>query len=296
MLFGHFLEKVRRLLDHAQVRADGDLIHVGKAETLERLAHPLGHALGAELPHERRRERDVYGSVALDGLNGLEDLALVRDGAERAADHALAAGRALGIINVGAAEPVGMDAVHAAGLAARPLEAHDGVELALFQAAPAADALIRIDVGLTVLPRDGLPRADRHARMLQAALAHVRDLHDVVRAAVARELDDVDERFFVVDLRVERLFHAVGQQRKLRKLAQRQPHGQPQPLADDGALEEQAVPVGADLTGDDLERQLFEPLCVIAALIGHSGDLREYFVTDTDFSGFNAAHRVLLWE
>lgn len=187
-----------------------------------------------------------------------------------------------------------MDAVHAAGLAARPLETHDGVELALFQAASAADALIRVDVGLAVLPRDGLPRADRHARMLQTALAHIRDLHNVVRAAVACELDDVDERFFVVDLRVERLLHAVREQGKLRKLAQRQPHGQPQPLADDGALEKQTVPVGPDLTGDDLERQLFEPLCVIAALIGHSGDLREYFVTDTYFSGFNAAHRVLL--
>ena len=102
-----------------------------------------------------------------------------------------------------------MDAVHAAGLAARALETHDGVELALFQAAPAADALIRVDVGLTVLPRDGLPRADGHARVLQTALAYVRDLHNVVRAAVARELDDVDERLFVIDIRVERLFHAV---------------------------------------------------------------------------------------
>ena len=209
VLFGHFLQKVRRLLDHAQVCTDGDLVYVGKAQTLERLAHPLGHALGAELPHERRRERHVHGGVAFDGLNGLEDLALVRDRTERAADHALAAGGALGVVDVGAAEPVGMDAVHAAGLAARALETHDGVELALFQAAPAADALIRVDVGLTVLPRDGLPRADGHARVLQTALAYVRDLHNVVRAAVARELDDVDERLFVIDIRVERLFHAV---------------------------------------------------------------------------------------
>ena len=80
----------------------------------------------------------------------------------------------------------------------------------------------------------------------------------------------------------------------LRHRPQRQPHGQPQPFADDGAFEKQTVPVGADLTGDDLERQLFEPLCVVAALISHSGDLCEYFVTDTDFSGFNAAHIALL--
>ena len=209
VLVGHFLKKVCRLLDHTQVCTDGDLIHVGKAEALERLAHPFRHALGAELPHERRRERNIHGGVALDGLNGLEDLALVRDRTERAADHALAAGGALGVVDVGAAEPVGMDAVHAAGLAARALKTHDGVELALLQAAPAADALIRVDVGLTVLPCDGLPRADRHTRMLQTALAYVRDLHNVVRAAVARELDDVDERLFVIDIRVERLFHAV---------------------------------------------------------------------------------------
>ena len=294
VLFGHFLEKVRRLLDHAQVRADGDLIHVGKAETLECPAHPLRHALGAELPHERRRERDVHGGVALDGLNGLEDLALVRDRAERAADHALAAGGALGVVDVGAAESVGMDAVHAAGLAARALKTHDGVELALLQAAPAADALVGVDVRLAVLPRDGLPRADRHARMLQAALAHVRDLHDVVGAFVAGEFDDIDERLFVVDLRIECFFHTVRQQRKLRKLAQRQSHSQPQPFADDGALEKQTVPVCTDLTGDDLERQLFEPLGIIAALVGETCDLREHFVTDTYLSGFNAAHIALL--
>ena len=294
VLIRHFLEKVRRLLDHAQVRADGDLIHVGKAEPLERPAHPLRHALGTELSHERRRERNIHGGVALDGLNGLEDLALVRDRAERAADHALSAGGALGVVDVGAAEPVGMDAVHAAGLAARALEAHDGVELALLQAAPAADALIGVNVGLTVLPCNGLPRADRHARMLQAALAHVRDLHNVVRAAVARELDDVDERLFVVDLRIERFFHTVRQQRKLRKLAQRQSHSQPQPFADDGTLEKQTVPVCTDLTGDDLERQLFEPLGIIAALVGKACDLREHFVTDTYLSGFNAAHIALL--
>ena len=187
-----------------------------------------------------------------------------------------------------------MDAVHAAGLAARALEAHDGVELALLEAASAADALVGVDVRLPVDARDGLPRADRHARMLQTALAHVRDLHDVVRAPVARELDDVDERLFVVDLRIERFFHAVGQQRKLRKLAQRQPHGQPQPFADHGALEKETVPVCADLTGDDLERKLFEPLGIIAALVGETCDLRKYFVTDTDFSGFNAAHIALL--
>ena len=294
VLFGHFLQKVRRLLDHAQVCTDGDLVYVGKAQTLERLAHPLGHALGAELPHERRRERHVHGRVAFDGLNGLEDLALVRDRTERAADHALAAGGALGVVDVGAAEPVGMDAVHAAGLAARALEAHDGVELALLEAASAADALILVDVRLPVDARDGLPRADRHARMLQTALAHVRDLHDVVGAFVAGEFDDVDERLFVVDLRIKRFFHTVRQQRKLRKLAQRQSHSQPQPFADDGTLEKQTVPVCTDLTGDDLERQLFEPLGIIAALVGETCDLREHFVTDTYLSGFNAAHIALL--
>lgn len=117
-----------------------------------------GTPSGPNCPTNAGRERHVHGGVAFDGLNGLEDLALVRDRTERAADHALAAGGALGVVDVGAAEPVGMDAVHAAGLAARALETHDGVELALFQAAPAADALIRVDVGLTVLPRDGLPR------------------------------------------------------------------------------------------------------------------------------------------
>ena len=267
--------------------------HMGAEDDLRDLVR-RAHALGAELPHERRRERHVNRRIALDGLNGLEDLALVRDRAERAADHALAAGGALGVVDVGAAEPVGMDAVHAAGLAAWALKTHDGVELALLEAAPAADALIGVDVRLAVLPRDGLPRADRHARMLQTALAHVRDLHDVVGAFVAGEFDDIDERLFVVDLRIKRFFHTVGQQRKLRKLAQRQSHSQPQPFADDGTLEKQTVPVCTDLTGDDLERQLFEPLGIIAALVGETCDLREYFVTDTYLSGFNAAHIALL--
>ncbi len=75
----------------------------------------------AELAHKRRRHGGDDAVALVDGLDDLEDLAFVRNGAKRAVYKAHAAGYALVVIDLGAAELVGADGVHAAGLGAGAL-------------------------------------------------------------------------------------------------------------------------------------------------------------------------------
>ena len=53
--------------------------------------------------------------AALDGLDQLEDLALIDDGAEGAVDQAHAAGYALVVVDLGTAVFIRVDGIHAAG-------------------------------------------------------------------------------------------------------------------------------------------------------------------------------------
>ena len=62
----------------------------------------------------------------LDGLDKLEDLPLVRDGAKGAAHQAHPAGDALFLVDGGLAVGVGADGVHPAGGGAGPLQLDDG--------------------------------------------------------------------------------------------------------------------------------------------------------------------------
>ena len=102
----------------------------------------------AELSDERRRDgRDDLMAV-LDGVDRLEDLALVDDGAERTVDQAHAAGDALVVVDLRAAVLVGMDGIHAAAGCARALQLVDGVVRAGLHAASALDALVLIDLAL----------------------------------------------------------------------------------------------------------------------------------------------------
>ena len=64
--------------------------------------------------------------TALDGLDQLEDLALVDDSAERAVDKAHTAGNALIVIDLGTAVLVRVDRAHAAGGGAGTLGLDDG--------------------------------------------------------------------------------------------------------------------------------------------------------------------------
>ena len=81
---------------------------------------------GAELADKRRRYDGNDAVSAVDGMDKLEDLAFVRDGAEGTVYQAHAAGYALVVIDLGAAVFIRADGVHAAGFGAGPLHFQNG--------------------------------------------------------------------------------------------------------------------------------------------------------------------------
>ena len=168
---GDVIEEVVRLLDGAEVRADGYLYGIGEAEYSHGLLELAGGGLLAELADKGRGDAGDYLVALVYGLDELEYLALVRDGREGAVDEAHAAGYALVVIYFGAALLIGADCVHAAGLGTGALDAADGVVGALREAAAAFDAFGLVD-GALAIPADnnGALGANVHAGVAQAAL------------------------------------------------------------------------------------------------------------------------------
>src|SRR5699024_7711343 len=135
----------------------------------------FGGQLVAELSHKGRGHDGDDLIALLHGVDQLEDLALVHDGAEGAADQTHAAGDTLVIVDLGPAVLVGADGVHAAGHGAGPVQLDDGVVGAGVGAFAALDALVLVDDALAVFKGDSALGADLLAGPAQAALAQVAD-------------------------------------------------------------------------------------------------------------------------
>ena len=292
-LLRHLPDEVLRLLGGAQVGADGHLEDIGEAQGLHGGAELAGGDLGAELAHEGGGHGGVYPLAGLDGPDDLENLGLVGDGAEGAVHQAHAAGDALLRVDIRLAVGVGADGVHAAGHGAGPLLDDDGLVGAHVGAPAALDALVLVDVGAAVVPiqLDGVLGAHLLTGVGQAALAALGDQHLLLRAAVAGELDHVDQRRGVVGLRPVGGLNIVGEGGVLRRAAAGQAHGQAQPLAHDGPLQKHVVAevahlAGNDLVGERLDALVHRPLGVV----GHAGHLAEDPVANLLNTGFYASH------
>ena len=172
-LAGDLLDKVLRLIDGAQVGADRNLRHIGKAQQLHRSLEPLRGDLRAELADKGGGDCGVDPVAVLDRVDQLEDLALVRDGAERAVDNAHPAGDALVIIDGRTAQLIAVNRVHAAGGGAGALLLDDGMVGAGLNAAAALDAFGLVDHALAVDNRDRTLGANLFAGVRKAALTAV---------------------------------------------------------------------------------------------------------------------------
>ena len=276
LLLRHVADELLRLLHRAQVGAHSHFLQTLEAQNLHGGENLAGGGLVAELAPEGGGDDGDDLVAPLDGMDELEKLALVHDGAEGAVHQAHAAADALIVVDLGAAVLVAADGVHAAGLGARALEADDGLVRAALLALAALDALGLVDVGLAMLKVHGLLGADGGAVVGKAALAGVGHLQMGGRAGVAGKLDDVDQRRLIILLGDGALLHAVGDHGMLLHIAQGQAHGQADALAHDGALQENGVPLLAHLAGDDLIGQLLHALGVVAAFVGHTGHLGEH--------------------
>ena len=132
--------------------------------------------------------------------------------------------------------------------------------------------------------------------MLNAALAAVGDLDEIIRTAVAGKLDDVYKRRLVIFLGNDGLLDAVGDVIVLAELAHRQTHREAQPFADYGTLNQKIVPERAYLirvARTYFIRQLLELFCVVSALICHARDLRKNLVPYSCFAGLQSSHWVV---
>src|SRR5699024_1986594 len=108
-------------------------------------------------------------------------------------------GDALVVVDLGPAQLIGLDGVHAAGGGAGALDLADGPVGALVEALAALDALALGDVAVLVLVEiNGVLGADVHAGVGDAALAAVRDTDLLGRAGIAGKGDDIDQRLFKI--------------------------------------------------------------------------------------------------
>ena len=275
----------------AQVRADGHLHRVGKAQNAHGLAELCRGGLLAELVDKGGSHNGDDLCAGLDGLNELEDLALVGDGAKGAVDQTHTAGDAFIVVDLGAAHLVGADGIHAAGLGAGALNAADSVVGALVQAFAALDALALVNAALAVPDDDGALGADRLTGVGEAALAVGGDPDLLGRAGVAGKLDDVDQGRLIVFFRDVGLLNAVAGRAVLLGRTQGQAAGKPKPLGDDGSLQENIAPVFGYLAGDDLIGY-FINAGVVSPFIGQTGDFFKNAFADivdyaVDTSHFN---------
>lgn len=212
-------------------------------------------------------------------MDDLENLALVGDGTKWTADQALATGDALIVVDLCMPFLVRADGIHAAGGLAGALQFDDGVIGTYFDAAAAFNALIVVDFTAPVSAVDGLFGTYLPTWVLQTVLTCIRNGDAIAGTGVAGVSDDVDQRRIIIFFGNGGLLNAVGDGDKVLDGPQRQADGQPKPLADDGALQKNTVPIACLVAGNDAVGEL-DDTGVVAALVGEAGDLLEHAPAD----------------
>ena len=289
LVLRHLAQKVFGLFNGAKVGAHGHLGHVVKAQQLHGRAQLFHCHLWAKLPHKGGGHGGNDALALLDGLNHLEDLPLIGNGAKRAVHKAHAARDAFVLVDGGAAVLVRADGVHAAGPGARALDEVDGAVGAHVGALAAFDAFLLVYHASAVPDAHCTLGAHLHAGVRKAALAQVRYAVAFLRAGVAGELDDVDKGRLVILFSHGAGLDAGRKRGMLVDGAQRQADGKAQALAHDGALEKDALAVRFHLAGDDFIRQFFDA-AVIAALVCHACHFGEHAPPDIRHIRIDASH------
>ena len=197
----HILDVLLGFLHRTDVRTAGNLIDVGKADFAQGSAHLFRRCQRTELTDERRSHLGNDLVAALDCLNQLENLGLVRNRAERAADQTLSTGNALVVVDFCPSVLVAFDGVHSASRCAGTFALDNGGIWASLCASSALDAFALIDVGSAVHDRNCLDRTNGCTWMCDTASAQVGDGVAGFLTGVARKGDHVDQRRFIEHIR-----------------------------------------------------------------------------------------------
>ena len=182
------------------------------------------------------------------------------------------------------------DGIHAAGGLTRAFEVDDGMIRAGLGAFPAFDAFVGVNVAFSIEEVDRILRADLMARGGQTVLTKTGHAVLLGRAAVAGVGDDIDERRLIVLLGDRCLIHTLRQQGPLLDRLQRKAHGETDAFARDRAFQKDGLSMQRVFAGDDHIGQIFG-LGVVAALIGHAGDLCKDALADIRNKRRNPSHQ-----
>ena len=200
-LFRNFLQERFCFLNGTKVSTDCDFNCILKAECLEGRTKSLRGHIRAKLTNEGGCYCCIYRNITSQCLNGLEDLSLISDGAERTVRHTLATGYTLGLIDICCTVLVLVNCLNTTSLHTRALHLQDGTICACILTLTTLDTLLRIDMGTSIIDRDGTLRTYFLTRMSKTALTCVSNLHYIVRTLMASELDHVNQRRFIISLR-----------------------------------------------------------------------------------------------
>ena len=127
---------------------------------------------------------------------------------------------------------------------------------------------------------NSLLRTDLHAWMFQTALTSFCCHDSLLRTGIAGEFDHIDKRRFVIFFFYNTGFHTFGDWRMLCDFSQRHSHCHTQTLTNDCPLQKNTVSVSCNLSRDNFIWKFFQYLLRRLLFVCHTGNLREYFVSD----------------
>ena len=255
-LFWDFFDKVFCLLNGTKVSTGCYFFYLGESHLFEGFAKTANATL-AKLTNKRRSHNWDNGVTLIDGLNYLENLTLISNCTKGAVDQALTTRYALLVINICATMLIGANSVHTTSSSARTYVVMNCLVRANLEAHATLNALLLVNVCLFVYEANCLFRTNLSTRVRKTTLACVGNAIHVVLAGVTRKLNDVNQRWLVINLRSRGLFQAVRNKLWLINALHRHAHSHANALANNSALQEDALTIRSNITRNNLVRQLF---------------------------------------
>ena len=204
-LLWDFFDKVFCFLNSTEVSTGCYLFYLGESHLLECLTKTTNATL-AKLTNKRRSHNRNNGVTLIDSLNYLENLALIGNCAKGAVDQTLATRYALLVINICTTMLIRTNSIHTASGCTRTYVVMNCLVRADLEAHATLNALLLVNICLFVYEANCLFRTNLSTRVRKTTLARVGNAIHVVLAGVTRKLNDVNQRWLVINLRSRGLF------------------------------------------------------------------------------------------
>ena len=235
-LVGYMVKEINCFLCCAHVRTHCNFNDIGKAKCLHGSAQFLRCYLGAKLTDKCRCHSRINRCALLHGLNHLENLCLICNRTKRAIYQTHTARNTLIIVDFRAAVFIRTNRINTARLCTRAFLLDNRIIRANILATATFNALILVNHRTAIDNVDGILGAHFGARMRQTALTALCNHNALLRARMAGELNNVDERRLIILFDGCALLDSIRNRCICRSCAHRHTHCQAQTLADNCAL------------------------------------------------------------